>query len=80
MVGMSEQSNNDGGDERAMLNPIPFHNSIIGTYFPAVSLYMYASASFNFGPDFKYPPKNRTWKPISELVSTKNKTTTKQAR
>ncbi len=27
-----------------------------GTYYPAASLYMGGHVTFNFGPDFKFPP------------------------
>ena len=40
------------GLERPKLN---MHYKI-GKYYPAVSSYMGGKVTFNFGPDFKYPP------------------------
>lgn len=34
---------------------VAFTDIFKGTYFPAIALYMGASVSVNFGPDFKYP-------------------------
>jgi len=43
------------------LNPFPrpgpaFQNIEPGTYYPTASLYMAGSVTYNFGPDFKFPP------------------------
>jgi hypothetical protein len=37
-----------------------------GEYYPAVSLFKNARVTYNFGPDFKYPPKVPA-RPVSEL-------------
>jgi len=34
-----------------------FRDILDGTYYPSASLYMGAEVKFNFGPDFKFPPK-----------------------
>lgn len=40
-----------------------------GTYYPAASMYNSASVTFNFGPDFKYPPMDvGTFMPCTRLV------------
>lgn len=36
-----------------------------GTYYPAVSLYKNATVTLNFGPDFKFPPKDEDFQPMS---------------
>lgn len=36
-----------------------------GTYFPAMSFYKGCTASFNFGPNFKYPP-NEDFRPVTD--------------
>ncbi|KAJ1494187.1 hypothetical protein T484DRAFT_1766333 [Baffinella frigidus] len=33
-----------------------YHNIVAGTYYPTASLYMAGCVTYNFGPDFKYPP------------------------
>ncbi|XP_072835208.2 set1/Ash2 histone methyltransferase complex subunit ASH2 isoform X5 [Pogona vitticeps] len=38
-----------------------------GVYFPAVSLYKGCTVSINFGPYFKYPPRDITYRPISDM-------------
>ncbi|KAM9456512.1 set1/Ash2 histone methyltransferase complex subunit ASH2 isoform 2-T2 [Clarias gariepinus] len=38
-----------------------------GMYFPAISLYKNCQVSVNFGPHFKYPPKDVKFQPISDL-------------
>jgi len=43
-----------------------------GTYYPAISLYMGARVRFNFGPDFKHPPKDCKYQPISDVVNEHN--------
>ena len=45
-----------------------FQDIYSGTYFPSASLYKGASVSFNFGPNFKFPPKEEEFKPVSDLV------------
>lgn len=37
---------------------VAFTDIFKGTYFPAIALYMGASVTVNFGPDFKYPPSS----------------------
>eukprot|EP00041_Stephanoeca_diplocostata_P028844 m.834739 g.834739 ORF g.834739 m.834739 type:complete len:557 (+) comp23450_c0_seq5:166-1836(+) len=52
---------------------VMFDNLIEGTYYPAVSLYMGARVSVNFGPDFKYPPpSDMTYAPMCDAVHWKN--------
>lgn len=36
-----------------------------GAYYPAVSLYKNATVTINFGPDFKYPPTDEDFQPMS---------------
>ncbi|KAL9979830.1 hypothetical protein ACROYT_G017548 [Oculina patagonica] len=36
-----------------------------GTYYPAVSLYKNATVTLNFGPDFKFPPTDEEFQPMS---------------
>lgn len=38
-----------------------------GVYFPAISLYKSCTVSINFGPSFKYPPKDVTYHPMSDM-------------
>ncbi|XP_066495438.1 set1/Ash2 histone methyltransferase complex subunit ASH2 isoform X1 [Tiliqua scincoides] len=38
-----------------------------GVYFPAVSLYKGCTVSINFGPYFKYPPRDISYRPISDM-------------
>uniref|UniRef100_A0A2K6CDB8 ASH2 like, histone lysine methyltransferase complex subunit n=1 Tax=Macaca nemestrina TaxID=9545 RepID=A0A2K6CDB8_MACNE len=38
-----------------------------GVYFPAISLYKSCTVSINFGPCFKYPPKDLTYRPMSDM-------------
>nr|XP_040147742.1 set1/Ash2 histone methyltransferase complex subunit ASH2 [Ictidomys tridecemlineatus] len=38
-----------------------------GVYFPAISLYKSCTVSINFGPCFKYPPKDLTYHPMSDM-------------
>ncbi|XP_006824960.1 set1/Ash2 histone methyltransferase complex subunit ASH2-like [Saccoglossus kowalevskii] len=40
-----------------------------GVYYPAVSIYKNATVSINFGPDFKYPPKDLTYLPVQAMAS-----------
>ncbi|XP_041364541.1 set1/Ash2 histone methyltransferase complex subunit ASH2-like [Gigantopelta aegis] len=49
---------------------LAFSDLFEGVYFPAVSLYRNSTVTCNFGPIFKYPPKDiKTYKPISEAAS-----------
>jgi hypothetical protein len=45
-----------------------FQDILGGTYYPAVSCYMGAKVKFNFGPDFKHPPKDLVYKPVSDVI------------
>jgi hypothetical protein len=45
-----------------------FQGILGGTYYPAVSCYMGAKVKFNFGPDFKHPPKDLVYKPVSDVI------------
>ncbi|KAK9395153.1 set1/Ash2 histone methyltransferase complex subunit ASH2 [Crotalus adamanteus] len=38
-----------------------------GVYFPAVSLYKGCTVSINFGPYFKYPPRDISYRPVSDM-------------
>mmetsp|Transcript_25193 Transcript_25193/g.35296 ORF Transcript_25193/g.35296 Transcript_25193/m.35296 type:complete len:591 (+) Transcript_25193:74-1846(+) len=46
---------------------IAFSNIYEGTYYPAASLYMGGMVKFNFGPNFKFPPKDMKYRPISDM-------------
>ncbi|XP_075457330.1 set1/Ash2 histone methyltransferase complex subunit ASH2 isoform X1 [Ascaphus truei] len=39
-----------------------------GVYFPAISLYKCCTVSINFGPYFKYPPKDVSFRPMSDMA------------
>jgi len=39
-----------------------------GTYYPSLSLYKNCVLTANFGPKFKYPPKNLDYKPMSSAA------------
>ncbi|XP_069823193.1 set1/Ash2 histone methyltransferase complex subunit ASH2 [Dendropsophus ebraccatus] len=39
-----------------------------GVYYPAISLYRGCQVSINFGPHFKYPPKDLTFRPMSDMA------------
>lgn len=36
-----------------------------GAYFPTLSLFKSSTASVNFGPNFKYPPNDFTYRPVN---------------
>jgi hypothetical protein len=65
---------NTGSQIRFFKNGVPqgiaFESIYKATYYPAVSLFYNAAVTFNFGPEFKYPPKNLDvpYKPCSELL------------
>ncbi|XP_078421541.1 set1/Ash2 histone methyltransferase complex subunit ASH2 isoform X3 [Cetorhinus maximus] len=44
-----------------------YENVYAGVYHPAISLYKNCTVSINFGPNFKYPPKDIPFKPISDM-------------
>uniref|UniRef100_A0A3Q2EF61 Ash2 like, histone lysine methyltransferase complex subunit n=1 Tax=Cyprinodon variegatus TaxID=28743 RepID=A0A3Q2EF61_CYPVA len=46
---------------------VAFENLFEGLYFPAISLYKSCTVSVNFGPHFKYPPKDVTYQPMSDM-------------
>jgi len=55
-----EQQQQDQGQEEEQsyeMNPNAWTDVLRGTYFPAISLYMGATVRANFGPNFKYPPR-----------------------
>ena len=47
---------------------IAFNDIYEGTYYPAASLYKNSTVTFNYGPKFKYPPKELKYKPMSAFV------------
>lgn len=47
---------------------VAFRNVYEGTYYPAVSLYMGANVTFNFGPKFKYPPTDLEYYPACYMA------------
>lgn len=47
---------------------VAFTEIFEGTYFPAASLYKNATVTFNYGPKFKYPPKDVKYRPMSDIV------------
>ncbi|KAK1800837.1 hypothetical protein P4O66_006033 [Electrophorus voltai] len=46
---------------------VAFENLFEGMYFPAISLYKSCTVSVNFGPHFKYPPKDIKYQPMSDM-------------
>uniref|UniRef100_A0A4W6F1D7 Set1/Ash2 histone methyltransferase complex subunit ASH2 n=1 Tax=Lates calcarifer TaxID=8187 RepID=A0A4W6F1D7_LATCA len=46
---------------------VAFENLFEGIYFPAISLYKSCTVSVNFGPHFKYPPKDIKYQPMSDM-------------
>uniref|UniRef100_A0AAY4AR38 B30.2/SPRY domain-containing protein n=1 Tax=Denticeps clupeoides TaxID=299321 RepID=A0AAY4AR38_9TELE len=46
---------------------LAFDNLFEGMYFPAISLYKSCTVSVNFGPHFKYPPKDVKFQPMSDM-------------
>uniref|UniRef100_A0A3Q2TH87 Set1/Ash2 histone methyltransferase complex subunit ASH2 n=1 Tax=Fundulus heteroclitus TaxID=8078 RepID=A0A3Q2TH87_FUNHE len=46
---------------------VAFENLFEGLYFPAISLYKSCTVSVNFGPHFKYPPKQIKYQPMSDM-------------
>ncbi|XP_068130705.1 set1/Ash2 histone methyltransferase complex subunit ASH2 [Hyperolius riggenbachi] len=39
-----------------------------GVYYPAISLYKGCTVSINFGPHFKYPPKDVSFRPMNDMA------------
>eukprot|EP00743_Colponemidia_sp_Colp-15_P007791 GILK01008435.1.p1 GENE.GILK01008435.1~~GILK01008435.1.p1 ORF type:complete len:400 (-),score=66.58 GILK01008435.1:49-1173(-) len=53
---------------------VAFTDVYEGLYFPAASLYMRATVTFNFGPVFKYPPDSSFHcRPMSDLCASAEK-------
>ncbi|KAI1882567.1 hypothetical protein AGOR_G00252080 [Albula goreensis] len=46
---------------------VAFEDLFEGMYFPAISLYRGCTVSANFGPHFKYPPKDVECQPLSDM-------------
>ncbi|XP_034085116.1 set1/Ash2 histone methyltransferase complex subunit ASH2-like isoform X2 [Gymnodraco acuticeps] len=46
---------------------VAFENLFEGMYFPAISLYKSCTVSVNFGPNFKHPPKDLKYQPMSDM-------------
>nr|XP_020480788.1 set1/Ash2 histone methyltransferase complex subunit ASH2 isoform X2 [Monopterus albus] len=46
---------------------VAFENLFEGIYFPAISLYKSCTVSVNFGPHFRYPPKDVKYQPMSDM-------------
>ncbi|XP_013883580.1 set1/Ash2 histone methyltransferase complex subunit ASH2 [Austrofundulus limnaeus] len=46
---------------------VAFENLFEGIYFPAISLYKSCTVSVNFGPHFKFPPKDIKYQPMSDM-------------
>ncbi|NWR86279.1 ASH2L methyltransferase, partial [Furnarius figulus] len=46
---------------------VAFNDIFEGVYFPAISLYKGCTVSINFGPYFKYPPRDITYRPMSDM-------------
>uniref|UniRef100_A0A3P8VC56 Set1/Ash2 histone methyltransferase complex subunit ASH2 n=1 Tax=Cynoglossus semilaevis TaxID=244447 RepID=A0A3P8VC56_CYNSE len=46
---------------------VAFENLFEGMYFPAISLYKSCTVSVNFGPHFKFPPKDVKYQPMSDM-------------
>lgn len=44
-----------------------FYNINKGAYYPGVAIYKSATVSVNFGPNFKCPPTDVTFRGVSEL-------------
>ncbi|XP_076876757.1 set1/Ash2 histone methyltransferase complex subunit ASH2 isoform X2 [Brachyhypopomus gauderio] len=46
---------------------VAYESLFEGMYFPAISLYKSCTVSVNFGPHFKYPPKDIKYQPMSDM-------------
>ena len=44
---------------------IGFQDIYAGNYYPALSLFKNVTVSVNFGPNFKYPPKDLAFRGVS---------------
>jgi Set1/Ash2 histone methyltransferase complex subunit ASH2 len=47
---------------------VAFNDIYEGTYYPAISMYKGSTVSVNFGPNFKYPPKQFKFRGMDEAV------------
>ena len=47
---------------------VAFTDIFEGTYYPAASLYKNCTVTFNYGPNFKYPPKDIEYEAMSDFV------------
>eukprot|EP00794_Sanderia_malayensis_P016819 gene16818-18515_t len=47
---------------------VAFEEVFQGSYYPAASIYKNTTVTFNFGPDFQFPPEKVEYKPMSERV------------
>ncbi|XP_018617919.1 set1/Ash2 histone methyltransferase complex subunit ASH2 isoform X1 [Scleropages formosus] len=46
---------------------VAYENLYEGLYFPAISLYKSCTVSVNFGPQFKHPPQDVKYQPVSDM-------------
>uniref|UniRef100_A0A8C1WHZ6 Ash2 like, histone lysine methyltransferase complex subunit n=1 Tax=Cyprinus carpio TaxID=7962 RepID=A0A8C1WHZ6_CYPCA len=46
---------------------VAYEDLFEGMYYPAISLYKSCTVSVNFGPHFKYPPKDIKYQPMSDM-------------
>ncbi|XP_046716924.1 set1/Ash2 histone methyltransferase complex subunit ASH2 isoform X2 [Silurus meridionalis] len=53
--------------KNGMNQGVAFENLYEGMYFPAISLYKNCQISVNFGPHFRYPPKDVKFQPMSDM-------------
>uniref|UniRef100_A0A8C4QHN1 Ash2 like, histone lysine methyltransferase complex subunit n=1 Tax=Eptatretus burgeri TaxID=7764 RepID=A0A8C4QHN1_EPTBU len=47
---------------------VAFEDIFDGNYYPAISLYRNCTVTVNFGPIFKFPPKDTIYQPVSEMA------------
>ncbi|KAG8441202.1 hypothetical protein GDO86_006810 [Hymenochirus boettgeri] len=47
---------------------VAYNDIFEGVYYPAISLYKGCTVSVNFGPHFKHPPKDVSFRPISDMA------------
>nr|CAG4643104.1 EOG090X03NS [Ilyocryptus agilis] len=52
--------------KNGVLQGVGFQQIYEGNYFPAVSLYKNVTVSLNFGPNFKFPPKDMVFRGLNE--------------
>ena len=55
--------------KNGVLQGTGFQDIYSGSYFPALSLFKNVTVSVNFGPNFKFPPKDVTFKGVSYIIS-----------